>query len=84
VRPEGDLPENRVGKTNPRFVKIAKYTAIGLQLPSTIIGGFVLGYLADRFLGTSPWLLIAMTFLAFVGAVIHLVQLVRRFGTDRS
>ncbi len=83
MRPEGDLPEEREGSTNPRFVKIAKYTAIGLQFPSTIIGGIVLGYLVDNFLGTSPWFLIAMTFVAFVGAVMQLIHWVRRFGAEK-
>ncbi len=68
---------------NPRFVKIAKYTAIGLQFPSTIIGGLVLGYLVDNFLGTSPWFLIAMTFLAFIGAVIQLIRWVRHLGVEK-
>ena len=83
MRPEGDLPENGAGRANPRFVKIAKYTAIGLQFPSTIIGGLVLGYLVDNFLGTSPWFLIAMTFVAFVGAVMQLIQWGRRLGAEK-
>ena|SRR2546425_12729465 len=83
VRPEGDPPEDAAGRTNPRLVKIAKYAAIGLQFPSTIIGGFVLGYLVDNFLGTSPWFLIVFTFLAFIGAVVQLIQLARRFGAEK-
>ena len=84
MRPERDLPDETAERTNPRFAKIAKYAAIGFQFPSTIIGGFVLGYLVDNFLGTSPWFLIILTFLAFVGAVMQLIQWVRRFGAEKQ
>lgn len=32
---------------NLRFEKLAKYLAFGLEVPGTILGGVVLGYLAD-------------------------------------
>lgn len=83
MRPEGDVPEDTAGRTNPRFVKIAKYLAVGLQFPSTIVAGLVMGYLVDNFLGTAPWFLIIFTFGAFVGAVMQLIQWARRFGTGK-
>jgi ATP synthase protein I len=84
VRPKGDPPEDKADQTNSRFVKIAKYTAIGLQFPSTIIGGLALGYLVDKFFGTSPWGVIMLTFVAFVTAVAQLIQWVRRFATKND
>jgi F0F1-type ATP synthase assembly protein I len=80
---DGGLPQDKAESKNPRLVKIAKYMAIGLQFPSTIFGGVMVGYLVDTFLGTSPWFLIGMTFFAFVGAVIQLVRLVRRLEADK-
>ncbi len=83
MRPEADPSEDRADQSNSRFVRIAKYAAIGLQFPSTIIGGLVLGYLVDKFLGTSPWGVTILTFVAFAGAVAQLIQWVRRFGNEK-
>ena len=62
--------------------KVGKYAAIGLEFPGTVIGGMVLGYLLDLYLDTSPWLAISMTLLAFFGACIRLVQLVKHFYNE--
>jgi ATP synthase protein I len=83
VRPEADPSGDRADQSNSRFVRIAKYAAIGLQFPSTIIGGLALGYLVDKFLGTAPWGVTILTFVAFVGAVAQLIQWVRRFGNEK-
>jgi len=71
--------ERGPGKEDPLFLKVGKYAAIGLEFPSTVIGGMVLGYLLDLYLDTSPWFAISLTLIAFFGACIRLVQLVKRF-----
>ncbi len=38
----------------PGFVKFSKYAAVGLEFPSTVLGGLILGYFLVRYLGTSP------------------------------
>ena len=77
-------PRNRIqGKKIPPFANVAKYVAIGVEFPSTIIGGLVLGYLIDLYFDTSPWFASALAFLAFVGAIVRLVQWLQRFpGAD--
>ncbi len=81
---ETRLKKKGAKKQDPVLFKLAKYTAIGLEFPSTIVGGMLLGYLLDLYFRTSPWLAIAVTLLAFVGAVMRLVQWVKRFsGEDR-
>ena len=62
--------------------RIAKYLAIGLEIPSTILGGVVLGYLADSQLGTTPWLTVSCSVLGFIGAVFRLLQYVKYFSRD--
>lgn len=79
---EGEPPEEPADRSPARFVRIAKYTAIGLQFPSTIFAGLALGYLLDRYLGTAPWLLVAMAFGGFFVAVAQLIQWVRRFSKE--
>ena len=69
-------------KINLPFAKFAKYLAVGLEIPSTIVGSLVVGYLIDRWLGTSPWITIAASVLGFVGAVVRLTQYVKYFSAD--
>ena len=79
---EGEPPEEPADRNSARFVKIAKYAAIGIQFPSTIFAGLVVGYLLDRYLGTDPWLLVAMAFGGFFVAVAQLIQWVRRLSKE--
>jgi len=76
-------PNRAPGKINLPFAKIAKYLAIGLEIPSTIIGALVLGYLIDLQFGTSPWFTVVSAVLGFVAAVFRLIQWVRRFGAEK-
>lgn len=83
---ESARPNKKQGaeKRDPLFLKLAKYTAIALEFPSTVIGGMVSGYLLDRYFDTAPWFAISITFLAFVVAVVRLVQWAQRFpGEDK-
>jgi len=67
-------------REQPLFVKAGKYAAIGLEFPSTVIGGMLLGYVLDLYFDASPWFAISITLLAFLGACLRLVQLVKRFS----
>lgn len=79
MRQEGER-DGRSGKADPLFIKVGKYAAIGLEFPSTVLGGMLLGYLLDLYFDASPWFAISITLLAFLGACIRLVQLVKRFS----
>jgi len=65
---------------NLPFAKFAKYLAIGLELPSTIVGSLILGYLIDQQLSTSPWATVVASVLGFFGAVYRLTQYLKHFG----
>lgn len=78
-REEGDQRDKA-----PSFVKLSKYAAIGMEFPSTILGGLILGYLLDRYFDTSPWLVMVITLLALVGAFVRLIQTLRSFSDDRK
>lgn len=60
------------------------YLGVAFELPGTILGGLVLGYFADQYFNTSPWLLITLTLLAFAGAFFRLMQWVKFFSTERD
>jgi ATP synthase protein I len=50
----------------------------GIQIASTMVGyplgGIVIGYGLDSLFGTLPWITIALMFLAFAGACLHVVR----------
>lgn len=58
-------------------------TALGLEFSASVIGGLVLGYYLDRWLGTGPWLLVVFTFGGMGGALARIVALSRRFERMR-
>ncbi len=79
-----DRPPSGQEDKTPAFVKISKYAAIGLEFPSTILGGLALGYLLDLYLETSPWFVVTMMFLSLVGAFIRLVYMLQRLSGDKK
>lgn len=84
MRQIGSRLDSGSGKDDPLFLKLGRYVAIGLEFPSTVIGGILLGYLLDLYFDTSPWFAISITLLAFFGACIRLAQWVKRFsGEDK-
>ena len=77
-------PKNRQEKQSPFLRRAGLYLGVAFELPGTILGGLLIGYFADRYFGSSPWLLIAFAALAFVGAFVRLLQWVRFFARDGS
>jgi F0F1-type ATP synthase assembly protein I len=59
--------------------KAGLYLGVAFELPATIIGGLAVGYFLDHYFGTSPWLLLSLTAIAFVGAFVRLIYWVRFF-----
>jgi F0F1-type ATP synthase assembly protein I len=60
------------------------YLGVAFELPGTILGGLLVGYLLDNHFGTSPWLLIVITLLAFAGAFVRLVHWINYFTRERD
>ena len=58
--------------------------AMALELPGSIVGGLVIGYLLDEYFKTSPWLMMALTILGFTAACIRLVRWARFFSDRRN
>lgn len=80
----GGRPNNRQENQTPFLRRAGLYLGVAFELPGAIIGGLVVGYFLDEYLGTSPWLLIATTALAFVGAFVRLVQWAKFFARRRD
>jgi F0F1-type ATP synthase assembly protein I len=60
------------------------YLGLGLQLAGTMVVYILLGYLADRWLGTDPWLLLAGAGLGMLAFFVQLFRIVRRMNAASS
>lgn len=60
-------------------LRFARLGAVAWDFLGTIGAGAVVGWLADRWLSTEPWLLTAGTVLGSVGGFIRLIETLRRF-----
>jgi F0F1-type ATP synthase assembly protein I len=84
VGEEGDRPNSQQDDQTPFLRRAGLYLGVAFELPGTIIGGLVVGYFLDQYLGTSPWFLIACTAIAFAGAFVRLVRWARFFASERN
>jgi len=80
----GGRPNRRQDNQSPFLRRAGLYIGVAFELPSMILGGLLVGYLLDDYFGTSPWLLIAITAIAFTGAFIRLLQWKRFFSKERD
>ena len=66
----------------PDMRKLAELSSLGLVLPSSIAVGLFFGYLLDRWLGTRPWLLLALTVLGVVSGLLSLFRALKKQMKD--
>ncbi len=82
----GDNPNGKEDKDTEAesfYLKIGKYAAAGLEFPSTVLGGLLLGYFLDSYFKTSPWFTAVMTVAALVGGFVRLFKWVNYFSRRR-
>jgi len=80
VCPEKKLPSGG-GESRESYRRLALYSSLVFILPTTLLGGFLLGMWADERWGTSPWL----TFAGFVvGSAAAFLELFRLLKRDRN
>ena len=58
--------------------------ALGLEFSSAVIGGLILGYYLDEWLGTKPWMVLVGTCAGLGTAVIRMIALTKRFQQIRD
>ena len=76
-----DEGENKDREVEGFYLKIGKYAAAGLEFPSTVLGGLLLGHFLDVYFKTSqPWFTAGLALVALVGAFIRLFQWVNYFS----
>lgn len=62
--------------------RAARYAAVGFEFPSTVGAGLFLGYYADQYLDSSPWMVLVVGLLGLVVAFYRLVLLLRHFSAE--
>jgi F0F1-type ATP synthase assembly protein I len=80
----GGRPERQQESQTPFLRRTSLYLGVAFELPGTILGGLLVGYLLDNYLGTSPWFLITSTLLAFAGAFVRLMHWFKYFASERD
>jgi len=60
--------------------KLALTLTVVTLFSSNILGGILVGYLLDRWLNTSPWMVITGIVLGLTSAVIGLVRVMNRLN----
>ena len=66
------------------FRRIAALSSLGLTLPSSIAVGLFFGYLLDKTLNTSPWMLLAFLLLGIVSGFYSLFKGLTRLSREKS
>ncbi len=67
--------------SKPGQSKLALAFSVGTVISSSIIGGILLGYFLDRWLGTEPWLIVTGVILGTVAAFWNLYRIALRLGS---
>ena len=77
--PNGEREDKDTEVESP-YLKVGKYAAAGLEFPSTVLGGLLLGYFLDSYFGSSPWFTTILTLVALVGGFVRLFQWINYFS----
>ena len=64
----------------PEQSKLALAMTLGGVMSSNIIGGIIAGYLLDKWLGTSPWMIIGGIVFGTIGAFVGLYRITSRLN----
>ena len=64
---------------NAFVLALAHFTQIAITIIACVAVGIFLGWLLDRYLGTSPWLLLVFTFLGIIAAFKSIFEFAKKF-----
>ena len=70
----------RPGRQNDLWAQIGLYSSLGFILPAGAVGGYVLGWLLDDWLHTSPVFSIVLGFVGAAGGPIWIFWVLYREG----
>lgn len=64
------------------YKKLARYSAIGLEMGFSVAIGVAIGYFLDRYLNTGPWLTLVFLILGIAAGFRSLFSLVKSLDKD--
>ena len=64
---------------NPYVLALAHFSQIAITIIACVAVGIFLGWLLDRYLGTSPWLLLVFTLLGIIAAFKSILEFSKKF-----
>jgi len=64
------------------YKKLARYSAIGLEMGFSVAIGVAIGYFLDRYLNTGPWLTLIFLILGIAAGFRSLFSLVKSLDTE--
>jgi F0F1-type ATP synthase assembly protein I len=67
----------------PDRKELGRYVALG-QIGLEMVVPIVVGVLVDRYLGTTPWAVVAGAALGLLGGFVHLVHLLNKMDSKDS
>ena len=68
---------------NSEQSNLAMALSVVTLFSSNILGGILVGYLLDRWLGTGPWMVITGIVLGLTSAVIGLIRVLNRLNRSQ-
>lgn len=67
-------------KDNPLYKEFFNAATVGMALVSGMIVGGVIGFLLDKWLGTSPWLLFFFLVIGFIAGIKNALYYLKKAG----
>jgi F0F1-type ATP synthase assembly protein I len=64
--------------------KIATIFALSIEAGLSVVVGIFIGYYADKYFHTTPWLMLVFTCLGFVASIMRLREIGKIVGSDKK
>jgi ATP synthase protein I len=62
--------------------RVALAFSVGAMITANVIGGIIVGYLLDRWLSTSPWMIVTGLILGTISAFIGIYRIMRKMDEE--
>jgi F0F1-type ATP synthase assembly protein I len=82
--PRGGHMVGRPKKQANLWAQVGLYTSLGFILPAGAVVGIAVGWLLDRWLGTSPVLTVLLGFLGAAAGLIEILRILGRAEKDAN
>ncbi len=58
--------------------------ALSIEAGLSVVVGIFIGYYADKYFGTTPWLTLVFTCLGFVASILRLTEIGKIVGSNKK